>query len=223
MTLGDRNAVELDTPTRRTLAAAVIAEQPDFAARLPGIEAATVEQPFFARTSILDVTSPLPMPSRRLYMALTKPAEFHVLTGHIEQLNCVAAADPPEGLEDPPLAKEYMFYASAWTTVSTGRELLLNSIDDIPWWEFLDDAQKVQIEDIKQAFGPKIRPPELFMAFPNYELQQWFLVGQTLVERVLTVSMKGQFARAETVHRRGLPVPPGRIWGHKDGRFVPVG
>jgi hypothetical protein len=100
---------------------------------------------------------------------------------------------------------------------------LLSSLDDIPWWEFLDDAQKAEIKELEQAFRARISPPALYMAFPNYELQQWLLVGQTLVERVLTVSIKGQFSRAETVHRRGLPVPPGRIWGHKDGRFVPVG
>jgi hypothetical protein len=223
MTLGDRNSVELKAAKSQALATAVGAEQPEFASRLQGIETAVVEQPFFAHTLILDVTSPLPTPSRRLYAAWPKPEEFHVLTGHIEHLNRIAAADPPQGLEDPALAKEYMFYANAWTTASTGQELQLNSVDDIPWWEFLDDAQTAQIDDVKQTFGSKIGPPELYMVFPKYELQQWVLIAQTLVERKLTIDVKGQFSRVDTVHRRGLPVPPGRFWGHKDGRFVPVG
>jgi hypothetical protein len=223
MTLGDRNNLELAPASSRALAAAVAAQQPDFASRVHGIKTAVVEQPFFVNTQIVDVTSPLPTPSRRLYVARPRSEEFHVLTGHIEHLNRVAAADPPQTLDDPAVAKPYLFYASAWTTASTGNELPLHSVGDIPWWEVLDDDQKALIADVTQAFGSKIAPPELYMAFPRYELQQWFLIAQTLVERRLTVDMKGQFSRLDTVHRRGLPVPPGRIWGHKDGRFVPVG
>lgn len=223
MTLGDRSNIDFDAAGRQALAAVVKTEQPDFAPRLPGIETAIVEQPFFARTAILDVTSPLPTPSRRLYMASPKPGEFHVLTGHIEHFNQVAAAELPEGLEDPPLAREYLFYADAWTTAFTGRELALSSVDDIPWWESLDDAQQAEVDEVKRTFGSKIQPMALYMAFPRYGLRRWVLVGQTLVERVLTVSMAGQFTRAETVHRRGLPVPPGRIWGLKGGRLVPMG
>src|SRR5262249_10145865 len=89
----------------------------------------------------------------------------HVLTGHLEHSKQVAAADR-HGLEDPPFAQEYMFHADAWTTASSGRELALNSVDDIPWWEFPDDARQAEVEDVKQAFASRIEPLALYMAFP---------------------------------------------------------
>jgi hypothetical protein len=214
---------KLSAGDTRLLRLAVARDDESFAPRLAQAEIDDVKQPFF-RTRILDVTSPVPTPSRRIYVAWPyDPQRFLVLTGHIEHLNEIARADLPTELEDPKRATEYMQAVDAWTTASTGRELHLASFADIPWWETLDAEQTAQIEDLRQRFEAKIEAEQLYMVFPRYELRSWRLIGQTLVERTLAINMKGEFARTDTVHARGLPVPPGRIWGEVNGRFVPVG
>jgi hypothetical protein len=207
----------------KELERAIARDQPSLVPRIQGMQLDDIKQPFFD-ARILEATFAVPTPSHRLYVAWPyAPERFLVLTGHIEHLNEVAAGDPPDGLDEPKYAAEYMRSADAWTTASTVRELSIASLEDIPWWEHLGDDQRAQIDDVKNNLGPAIAEQGLVMALPRYKLRRWVLVGQALVERVLMVSTTGQFVRQETVHRRGLPVPSGRIWGHKNGRFVPVG
>ncbi|MBX3185144.1 MAG: hypothetical protein KIT72_08550 [Polyangiaceae bacterium] len=96
---------KITTPRMEELKQAIARDAPDFASRLGNAMLAELEQPFLARTTILEIISPAPMPARTLYLARAADESVHVLTARADALRAVLALDPPQAPDDPALAR----------------------------------------------------------------------------------------------------------------------
>lgn len=163
------------------------------------------------------------MPSTRITAARDKDGKWVVLTGHLEVLVAMAAADRPAALTDPKIATNYAIYCDGWTTESPYRELKIASVDDIPWLANLDDEMKAQIQGVKDALGSAIEPQELIFEPGQWQVHFWVVANRRLIERTLIVPLDGQLRRIDKIHREDLPLPPGKMWKMVNNRLIPVG
>ncbi len=220
-----RNKYELPVEDRFSLRTAVERDLPAFARRLDGVlEIEEIAQPFFTGLQVLEVVSAAPPPPQKIHLGRSEsPRRLWVLTRHIEHLRAMAELERPRDLTDPNAAKEYALHATAWTTESPLGELRVASLDEVPWFDDLSDAERARVDELRRTLAGEIGPEKLEMAIAEYRLTYWLVANQRLIRRTLTVPLSGALRRDDRVVADQLPVPPGKIWKFVDGRLVPVG
>jgi hypothetical protein len=217
-----------ETPTTLTptelarLRAVAERDAPAFSDRLAGpIEVARIEQPWFRRHRILAVQSAAPFPARVIHVAASD-GEVLVLTAHLENLQRVAALDPPS-LADEESAATYAAYGNAFTRSAPYGEMTIASFDDIPWQPGLDGVENERVEDVHARWSPVIRPETRHRDEEGWHFRSWWISTRRLIERELVVTPDGQLRRSDQVHEEHLPIPLGRHWKFVKGRLIPVG
>lgn len=218
-----RTTIKLTADEQAHLRAAVEAGNREFVGRLRGkLEIDRYDQPFFRRHRILEVSSALPFPARSITVAAWDGG-MHVLTGHIEHLQAVAAHDPPLDLDDETKAAGYAEHGHGWTRAYALGELKIGTFSDIPWHATLDAAAEAVIDDIAARFGDAISVETRRRVDEGWAFHSWWIAHRQLIERELIVPRDGKLRRNDTIHARDLPLPAGTHWGFVDGRYVPIG
>jgi hypothetical protein len=220
-----RRRFELAPEDRFSLRTTVERDRPAFAARLDGtLEIDALEQPFFDTIEILEVVSPAPFPPQRLYVAWARsPRRLWVLSGRIDRLCEVAAAERPQGLTDPRTATAYALAGDGWTSEAPLGALRIDALAEIPWFPELDAKERAVVDELERTLGDRVRPLQTTMSAGEYQLTLWLVSSQRLIERVLRVTLDGALVRDDRIHAEKLPLPAGRTWGLVRGRYVPTG
>ncbi|MBE7451156.1 MAG: hypothetical protein HS111_20350 [Kofleriaceae bacterium] len=225
MKLG-RTTITLSAEEQAQLRAAVERDAVEFSPRLAHpLMIDRIDQPWFRRHRILDVSSALPFPARRVHVAAPAAGDggMKVLTHHLEHLQAVAAHDPPLDLDDEERAAAYATYGNAWTRAYALGELKIGSFSDIPWFASLDAAQEATIADLARRFADAIAPEARRRVDDGWAFHGWVVAHRRLIERELVVPRDGQLRRTDTVHAEDLPLPAGNQWRIVNNRMIPVG
>ncbi len=202
----------------------VARERPSFAARLHGpVIVNELRQPFFTRHRVLQLQSPSPMPALALFVAVASDGQPLVLSGHPDNLRAIARVDRPKGLGDPAVARAYGHIAGEWTRASDLPELMISSVDEIPWHRELSPAEEASVARLRETHGKAIHPQRLEPTEQGWRLTLWVVSESRLVRRQLDIPVTGELRREDQVVVAALAVPPGRFWAIVGDRFVPVG
>ncbi len=222
MQLG-RTTITLTPAELALLRTAVERDAAEFAPRLASpLGFDRLDQPWFRKHRILDVSSAVPFPARRVHVAAFDGG-MRVLTAHLEHLHQVAAHDPPLDLDDQTKAVAYATYGNAWTRTYALGELKIGTFSDIPWFASLDETQQTQIDQLARQFGDAVKPEQQQRGEDGWVIRAWWIAHRRLIERELVVPRDGQLRRTDVIHAEDLPLPPGNQWRFVNGRLIPVG
>jgi hypothetical protein len=218
-----RTPIRLTTDELSRLQVEVNRDAPQFADRLDRfLEVEQLALPWFRKHRILDLRANLPFPARRIYVA-AGAARMRVLTGHLENLRAVAAADPPAELGDEASAKDYAVHCNGLAAAYPVGELAIASFDEIPFVAQPDERRQQTIDDLRARFAARIHAEERARTDEGWTFHSWLVASSSLIERTLIVPPDGAMVRRDTVHAAHLPVPYGTHWGMRNGRLVPIG
>ena len=220
-----RQPLQLGPHDLAALQQGVAAQLPWFAARTAAsVNAELITQPFFSFHRIVEICSQVPHPAQSVHVAFLPTGQVCVLTANLAGFCGMAAADPPTPLTDQQTAQIYANLADYWTTENTAYgELLLNSLDEIPWQADLDEVDRVVVETLQEEVAQHVAPPRAELQDGIWQMHKWVLTASKLLHRQLRVTPAGQVSRHDELVDQELPVPPGQYWGMVDGRLVPVG
>ncbi len=201
------------------------AQLPWFAERAAGsVTAELITQPFFSYHRVVEILSHVPHPAQSVHVAFLPSGQVCVLTANLAGLCGMAMVDPPRILSDEQTALAYANMADYWTTDNTAHgELLLGSLDDVPWHDDLDEVDQMVVESLRETVAADIALPRAERQGNVWVVVKWVLTAARLYRRTLMVYQDGQVARHDELLDQELPVPPGQHWGMVDGRLVPVG
>ncbi len=180
-------------------------------------------QPYFGRHRVLELASAMPLPARRLHLALSEWGEVLPLSGRAARFQALCRADPPPPINAAGVALDYALFADFVTTEGELGELTLHRFSDIPFHAELDRTDRIIRESVRDTVGEQIGSPVATESEGGWTVIKWVVSEGALIRRELTVGRDGAFRRANDVLEPELPVPLGRIWGVVDGRVVPVG
>ena len=204
---------------------AIRVQRPQFARRFrEGVKMTVLEQSFFLRSRIIDVSSLVTAPPRTIHAALIDDAAF-VLTGHIEHINALVGRDPPPLLADEASAMAYGSIMDHWSTdnVEYGC-LLIRCWEDIPFFSDLGKVERDLMDYTRDLLAPFMGPPTIHLEGDEWVLVKWLVTGGALVRRDLHIRTSGEIRRHDEVYDSELPVPKGERWGvDETGRLVPIG
>jgi hypothetical protein len=222
MQLG-RTVITLSPQEQDQLEAAVREDAASFADRLGGnLKIEQIDQPWFRRHRILEIGSPMPMPARKIFVAVWDGG-VHVLSEHLEHFQKVAAHDPPLNLDDEANATGYATFGNAWTRAYALGELKIGTFSDIPWYPKLEAAEQARIDELGARLGGSIAPEQHHRSDAGWVFKSWWVAHRQLIERELVVPRDGKLQRNDTIHAADLPLPPGNQWRFVSGRLIPVG
>lgn len=216
---GPPTAVPLTTAERAALTAAFAAKLPRFAGRVAEASATSVGAPFFRAVRVLRLESAAPFPACAAFAALT-PSGALVLSGNPESLGSLFAAEKPAHIEDADVALMLGLIAGYWTSASLHNELRVTNADEIPWRRAGGEDQ-AQEAAIRTTYGPRISAPSLGRTRGALRVALWVVSESWLRTREIAVNHDG--VRMTETPVVALPVFPGRMWGVRDGRLVPIG
>jgi hypothetical protein len=218
-----RTRIQLTPAELAQLRAAAAQDAPSFVDRLAlPIDVERVEQPWFRRHHVLEMATGAGSSARTLTVAAGDRA-MRVLTGRIDNLQAVAADDPPVGVDGEDAAAAYAACGDGWTSGYALGELRIASVDDIPWQAHLDDDARQRIAEVRARWGTAIGPEQRQHDRAGWHIRGWWITTRQLIERELIVEPSGQLRRIDQVHEEYLPVPAGRYWKLVNGRVIPVG
>lgn len=222
MQLG-RTIIALSPQEQDQMEAAVREDAPSFADRLGGdLKIERIEQPWFRRHRILDISSAMPFPARRIFVAVWDGG-VAVLSARIDHLRRVAAHDPPLDLDDEQKAADYATFGNAWTREYANGELAIGTYSDIPWYPKLAPEEQARVDELGARIAASIAPEQHRRTDEGWVIRTWWLAHRRLIEREIVVPRDGQLRRTDTIHADELPVPPGHQWRMVNGRYLPVG
>ena len=225
ITIG-RQPLELGPHDLAALQQGVSAQLPWFASRAAaGVTAELITQPFFAYHRVVEIMSLVPHPARSVHVAFLPTGQVCVLTANLAGFCGMAAVDAPRApLADARTVLIYANLADHWTCEnSVPGELLLNSLDEVPWHPELDEVDQLVVETLQETVADHVAPPRAELHGGIWRVHKWVLTNATLIHRRLDVQPNGQVARHDELMDRELPVPSGQHWGMVQGRLVPVG
>lgn len=216
--------IRLAPDEMEALKRAVAVERAPFLHRLDRpVTTTRIEQPFFSRHRIVEVSSAMPMPATRVHVALAPDGTVRVLSGRLANLHAIAAAEPPHSLDDAEHAQAYANLADFWTSESEFGDVTVASFADIPWKTTLAPDERARIDELRKTLGEAIAPMTLARTENGHALSLWVVANRRLVHRRLHVPLDGKLRRDDEVRAAELPVHPGRLWGFVNGRLVPTG
>jgi hypothetical protein len=219
-----RTSIALTAEEHAQLVAAAAAQLAELAPQLRQPYAVDrMEQPWFRRHNVLDIQLLAARPTRRFYVAVSSEApRMAVLTGRLEQLHVMAAADPPLCLDNEALAASYAAYANEWTCGHGLGEMQISSFAEVPWLPELTEAQRAHKEQLRARVGARIGPELRRRSAAGWSFRAWWVAARTLFERELLVPIDGAMIRTDVVHATELAVPLGASWEVIDGRLLPT-
>lgn len=218
-----RTTIALSKAELEHLRVGVERDASEFAHRLAQpLEVDRYDQPFFRRHRILEVSSAVPFPARSITVAAWDDG-MRVLTAHLDNLQSVAAHDPPLDLDDETKAAGYAEHGQGWTSAYALGELRIGTFSDIPWFASLDAEQEQAIAELAALFGAAITGEQRTRVGEGWSFRSWWVAHRQLIERELIVPRDGKLRRTDVVHARDLPLPAGNHWRFVDGRYLPVG
>jgi len=220
-----RERIRLSPAELLALKGAVGFQLPQFGPRVSAgdIRLSLMHQPWFVRHRIVEIESPGTFPAYQVHCAFDTAGQCGILTGNLVVLNAVVTADPPPRLAAADDAVVYANLIDHWTTESRLGELLIHSLDEIPWFEELDPVEEMLIEDLGEQVGHLMGPLKVRAEGTGFVVEKWLLIACQLIYRELHVSADGHVERRDKVVDTELPCPKGEMWGMVDGRLVPTG
>lgn len=174
---------------------------------------------YFARVRILRVESAAPFPAQAAYAAWL-PSGPLVLSGHPSAFDAVNAEERSALAHDPDLCVSLAGIAGLWSGASLMLEVRLNGIDDVPFRRANEPDRDAEA-DLRRRFGAQVVPPAVERFDDGVRLTMW-LVSESRLRRRVSEIRSGAIAVTEEVLAE-VPSFPGRMWGVKDKRFVPIG
>jgi hypothetical protein len=216
---GSPTAVQLTGAERAALTTAFEAKLPRFAGRVAQASATSVGAPFFRTVRVLRLESAVPFPACAAFAALT-PSGALVLSGNPESLETLFAAERPAHMNDPDVALMLGLIVGYWTSASLHNNLRVSSVDEIPWRRACKEDQ-AQETAIRTMYGSQITAPTLARTREALRATLWVVSESWLRRREIAVAHGGVRVTETAVVE--LPVFPGRMWGNRDGRWVPIG
>lgn len=179
--VAEGKTLAVDTTTER--AATLDAGATAAVRRLPQVGAAAalaeVEQPFFKRTRIVVARDG----KRTVFVAAPASGAPRVLSGQLEQLWEVAAADAPHGLDERGTAAAYARAADRWVSEADVAGRVIESMGEAPGGPALS--------------GVTLYPPTVFRTAAGFVVSLWAVAGRRLVYRELLVPPNGRVLRSE--------------------------
>lgn len=213
------------TPDEDRAVGQVLSERaPAFFALLnDGLATTLVTQPFFRRHRIVELEATGAFPARSMVLALPETGAPRILSAALPALNKLAGDDPPPRIDGGGTARIYANLCDEWTTESEHGELVIDSLEEIPWFDDLDPAEQGLVARLRDTFGAAIGPLEVEATASGWDVTKWLVASRMLVRRRLSVASTGHLLRQDVVYERALPVAHGLVWGVVQGRLVPVG
>lgn len=192
---------------------------PRFAGRVAEAEVTNVAAPYFKRVRVLKLESQVPFPAQTAYVAWTASGPS-VLTGNPTVVTAMCADERPAVINDFDLAVHFAVDAMYWASASVFNEVRVNTADDIPWRRAGEDDTTREAE-LRKTVGPQLRPAGVAKLDDGLRVTMWVASESKLRFRVADIR-RDVVAVSETAVA-DLPTFPGRMWGERDGQFVPVG
>ena len=222
----ERRTIRLLPREVEALRGAVALDRPAFEPRLAagGLRTDQLLNPWFSTFRIIEVASEHVPPARMIHVALG-PETGRVLSGNLSALNAIARHDPPPRIDTPEAARNYANITDFWTTESELGELLIGSLDEVPWYEDMDPVEEILIQDLAEQLAGQLGQPWIAPRGDagGFVLVKWVVSNRSLIRRELHITPAGGVTRIEEVIDSELPVAPGRVWGMRGGRLVPIG
>jgi hypothetical protein len=192
---------------------------PRFAGRVAEAEVTNVAAPYFKRVRVLKLESQVPFPAQTAFVAWTAAGPF-VLTGNPAAVTAMCADERPPVISDSDLAVHFAVDAMYWVSASVFNEVRVNTADDIPWRRAGDDDTAREAE-LREIFGPLLAAAGVAKLEDGLRVTMWVASESKLRFRVADIR-RDVITVSETAVA-DLPIFPGRMWGERDGQFVPVG
>ncbi len=219
-----RQSIKLGPQAINSLRGAVGFQYPQFAPRVSGgIQTELIEQPWFARHKVVEVNSVAHFPAKSITVAFDEQALCGVLTANLAVFNAIVAADPPPRIADLDDALVYGNIADHWTSESGLGELVVASLDEVPWAEDLDPIEQMLIDDLAEQVGQLIEPLRIVRRENSFVIEKWVVAAAQLIRREVEIAPSGRVDRRDQLIDSELPCPKGEIWGMVGGRLVPIG
>lgn len=174
---------------------------------------------YFDRVRILRVESAVPFPAQAAYAAWLSSGPV-VLSHHPSVLAAVNAEERSARASDPDLSLALASVAGVWTGASLMLEVRLNNVNDIPFRQ-ASAEDRVAEAAIRQQFATRIVPPVVERLSDGVRATMWIVSESRLRRRVGEVRDNALAVTEEVLAE--LPVFPGKMWGVKNNRFVPIG
>jgi hypothetical protein len=173
---------------------------------------------YFERARILRLESATPFPAQAAYVAWLSSGPI-VLSGNPSALAALNAEERSPHASDADLAVAIGSIAGVWTGASLMLEVRLAHVDDIPFRRATaeDGASEAAI---RQRFATEIVPPSVERLSDGVRVTMW-IVSESRLRRRISEVRDGAIAVTEAVLAE-VPCFPGRMWGVKNNRFVPI-
>lgn len=200
--------VTLSPEERARLTMAIERDWPPFAARVGGpLVVSERGRRWFRLYRVLEVASPTPAPAMSIHVAQTPHGELRVLRGHLEHFVQMAQDDPPAGLESEENALAYAKDCDAWTTEAELGELVIASLDEVPWRSEMTAKEQQQARELRLRLAGALHAPRVVHGERGFTVKTWLVSERRLVYRELHVPPSGQVLRDERVWADNLGVP----------------
>jgi hypothetical protein len=192
---------------------------PRFGDRVLTAKISDVGGQYWERVRVLRLESASPFPAQAAYAAWLSSGPI-VLSHHPSALAAINAEEISARASDPDLAVALAGIAGVWTGASLMLEVRLNSVDDIPFRGATDQDRASEAE-IRQRFAPQIVPPAVERLDDGVRVTMW-IVSESRLRRRTGEIRSGAITLTEDV-LADVPAFPGKMWGMKNNRFVPIG
>ena len=116
-------------------------------------------------------------------------------------LVALGAIDPPVGLDEPKVAKRYLFLVERVDNVPSSYGL--TKFDRISWKSGLTDDEKTQIEDLRAA--SRVEPEQIEKLADRVLVKRWFVHERRLIYRIINVFPNGEVKNEDAVIGENLP------------------
>jgi hypothetical protein len=200
--------VSLSPEERARLTLAIERDWPPFAARAGGPLLVTERgQRWFRLHRVLEVGSPTPAPAMSIHVALTPHGQVLVLRGHLEHFVQMANEEPPAGLDAEENALAYATDCDAWTTEAELGELVIASLDEVPWRGEMTAKEQQQARELRLRLAGALHPPQVARGDRGFTVKTWLISERRLIYRELHIPPSGQVLRDERVWAENLGVP----------------
>ena len=192
---------------------------PRFGDRVLTAKITDVGGQYWERVRVLRLESTMPFPAQAAYAAWLSSGPV-VLSHHPAALAAVNQEELSPRASDPDLAVSLASIAGVWTGASLMLDVWLTSVDDIPF-RGATDEDRAQEADIRQRFGTQIVPPTVERLPEGVRVTMW-IVSESRLRRRTSEIRNGAISVTEDVVAE-VPAFPGKMWGMKNNRFVPIG
>lgn len=208
------------TPTEVTQLAEVFRRDlPRFGDRVLTAKISDAGGQYWDRVRVLRVESASPFPAQAAYAAWLSSGPI-VLSNHPSALAALNAEEISARTSDPDLAVALASIAGVWTGASLMLEVRLNSVNDIPFRAATDQDRASEAE-IRQRFASQIVPPVVERLDDGVRVTMWIVSESRLRRR--TGEIRGGAITVTEEVLADVPAFPGKMWGMKNNRFVPIG